>query len=196
MTITTAPAPNLTIDEQLAVFRNNRFLTMPITGTIVWIAIGIAGAFLPTNLAVLSVYVGTGMIFYLGLAISKLIGEDLLGRKRKGNLFDRLFLCSTGMSLLVFAIAIPFGLQDPTSVPLSVGVLTGLMWLPFSAMINHWVGAFHAIARTALLVAAWYLFPEHRFVALPAVIVCVYLVSIHALARRWSAIRNGAWPPQ
>lgn len=185
---TTSPA--ISLDEQLVAFRHNRFLTMPITGTIAWIGIGIAGALLPTHLAVLSTYIGTGMIFYLALAVSKLIGEDLLARSRKGNLFDRIFLCSTAMSLLVFGIAIPFGFQDATSVPLSVGILTGLMWLPFSAMAGHWIGYFHAIARTALLVAAWYLLPEHRFVALPAVVVVVYLVSIIALARRWNTIKR------
>lgn len=179
------------VDEQLRAFRHNRFLTMPITGTAVWAAIGVAGAILPTHLAVLATYVGTGMIFYLALLVSRLLGEDLLGRGRKGNLFDRIFLTTVAMSCLVYSLAIPFGLKDPTSVPLSVGVLTGLMWLPFSAMAGHWVGYFHAIARTVLLTAAWFLVPEHRFVVLlPALIVVIYLVSIVALARRWSTIRR------
>ena len=183
---------SLSLDEQLTAFRHNRFLAMPITGAIVWAGIGIAGMFLPAQLAVLSVYIGTGLIFYLALGVAKLVGEDLLARGRKGNLFDRIFLLSIAMSCLVFSIAIPFGLADPTSVPLSVGVLTGLMWLPFSAMAGHWVGYFHAIARTLLLVAAWYLFPGYRFVALPAVIVAVYIVSMIALARRWAVIQNSS----
>ena len=183
-------APVVPIDEQLQAFRHNRFLTMPITGTAVWAAIGVAGAILPTHLAVLATYIGTGMIFYLALLVSRLLGEDLLGRSRKGNLFDRIFLTAVAMSCLVYSLAIPFGLKDPTSVPLSVGVLTGLMWLPFSALAGHWVGYLHAITRTVLLVATWYLFPEHRFAALPAVIVVVYLVSIVALARRWAEIRR------
>jgi hypothetical protein len=33
---------------------------------------------------------------------------------------------------------------------------------------------------------AWFLFPDHRFVVIPALIVVVYLISIIALAtRRW-----------
>ncbi len=178
------------LDEQLAAFRHNRFLTMPITGALAWVGIGIAGALLPMQQAILAIYVGTGMIFYLALAIARLLGEDILGRRRKGNLFDRIFLCTMGMSVLVYGIAIPFQFANPTSVPLSVGILTGLMWLPFSAMAGHWVGLFHTITRTLFLVAAWYLFPEHRFVALPAVIVAVYLVSIIALARRWNTLNT------
>lgn len=190
MTSLSSPTRAPGLDEQLAVFRYNRFLTMPITGTIVWIGIGIAGALLPTHQAVLATYIGTGMIFYLALGVAKLLGEDLLGRQRKGNFFDRIFLCSMAMALLVFGVAIPFGMADHSAVPLGVGVLSGLMWLPFSALIGHWVGYFHAIARTLLLVAAWYLFPGQRFVVLPAVIVAVYFVSIWALHRRWQVIRS------
>ena len=93
-------------------------------------------------------------------------------------------MLTVGMAWLVFAIAIPFFLVEPTSLPLTVGILAGLMWLPFSWMIQHWVGIFHGIARTVLVVAVWYLFPDHRFVAVPAVIVAVYLVTIWALATR------------
>lgn len=39
-------------------------------------------------------------------------------------------------------------LVEPTSLPMSVGILSGLMWIPFSGLIEHWVGFFHAFART------------------------------------------------
>lgn len=182
------PVP-LPLDEQLTQFRRNPFLTMPVTGMTVWALIGAAGWWLPERYAPLAIYLGTGSIFYLALGVSKLLGEDLLGRGRPANYFDRVFLASTAMALLAFGIAIPFGLIDHTSVPLSVGILTGLMWLPFSLLAGHWVGYFHAVARTLLLVAAWFLWPDHRFVVLPGVIVAVYLVSIVALRRRWAEIR-------
>ena len=73
---------------------------------------------------------------------------------------------------------------EPSSLPLSIGVLAGLMWIPFSWMLQHWVGLFHGITRTVLVVAAWFVFPAHRFVVIPAVIVAIYVVSIFMLARR------------
>jgi hypothetical protein len=73
---------------------------------------------------------------------------------------------------------------EPTSLPLSVGILAGLMWLPFSWIIQHWVGTFHAFTRTALVLTAWYVFPEQRFVVIPAIIVLIYLITIYVLARR------------
>lgn len=74
------------------------------------------------------------------------------------------------MAWLVFAIAIPFFMID--------------RWIPFSWMIQHSIELFHGIARTALVVTAWYLFPAHRFVVVPALIVAVYVVTIFVLARR------------
>jgi len=156
---------------------------------LVWAGIGVAGYILPEPQAVLAIYIGTGTIFYLALLVAKVLGEDILGRKRKGNLFDRIFLATIAMSALVYSLAIPFHIENPSSVPLSVGVLTGLMWLPFSVIASHWVGYFHTVTRTLLLVVAWYLFPEHRFTILPAIIVAIYLVSIIALAQRWRAIK-------
>lgn len=179
-----------TLEDQRAEFSRSRFLAMPIAGAIAWTFIGLAGAFFSVSQAALALFVGTGSIFYLGLLIARFTGEDLLGEKRKGNFFDRLFLLTVMMAVLVYAIAIPFFLIERASLPLSVGILTGLMWIPFSAIIQHWVGIFHGVARTALIVAAWYLFPERRFVVIPAVIVGIYLITIYILAKRERCLDN------
>lgn len=187
--MTTPPtAPAQTLDEQHAAFVANRFLAMPIAGTIAWTAIGIAGATLPLWYAVWAIFIGTGMIFYLGLLVARLTGEDLMGRERKGNFFDRVFMLTVVQAVLVYALAIPFFLVEPTSLPLSVGILTGLMWVPFSALVGHPIGIFHGVVRTVLVLAVWYLLPAHRFVAVPAVIVAVYLVTIVVLARRYARL--------
>jgi ethanolamine transporter EutH len=110
-----------------------------------------------------------------------------LGKTRPANAFDSLFLHTIVMAWLVFAIAIPFFMIEPTSLPLTVGILAGLMWVPFSWMIQHWIGLFHGVARTVFVVAAWYLFPSHRFVVIPAVIVIIYIVTIYVL---WSRKRE------
>jgi hypothetical protein len=135
------------------------------------------------DLASWALFFCTGSIFPLGLLIARVTGEDLLGTKSHNEL-DGLFGLNVLMANLVWAIAIPFWLIEPTSLPLSVGILAGIMWVPLSWMIRHWVGLFHAIARTVLIVVAWYAFPEHRFVAVAMVVVGVYLVSIAALVKR------------
>jgi hypothetical protein len=52
------------------------------------------------------------------------------------------------------------------------------------------VGLFHGITRTALVTAAWYLFPDGRFVAIPTVIVLIYLITIVILEMRWRAMHR------
>jgi hypothetical protein len=87
-------------------------------------------------------------------------------------------------ALLVYSIALPFFLVDYSSLPLSVGILTGLMWVPFSWIIKHWIGLFHAIMRTIMVLALWYAFPTQRFVVIPFAIVGIYIVTIVVLVKR------------
>lgn len=155
----TTPATR-SLDEQRREFSKNRFLAMPIAGAIAWTIIGIAGMFVPTALAAWILFICTGSSFMLGLLIARFVGEDLIGNTRHKNEFDGLFFQTVLMAWLVFSIAIPFFMIEPTSLPLSVGVLAGLMWLPFSWIIQHWVGQFHALMRTVLVTIAWFAFPE------------------------------------
>ena len=98
-------------------------------------------------------------------------------------------MLSVGMAVLVYAIAIPFFLVDYTSLPLTIGVLTGLMWLPISWIIQHWIGIVHGVMRTVLIVAVWYLFPEDRFLAVSLVIIGLYVFAITVLEMRWRALQ-------
>ncbi len=175
-------------DEQRREFAYRRFLAMPLAGAVAWTTIGVAGAFLKPALEVWVLFGATGCILYLGMLFSRFTGENCLDKQRPKNVFDELFLRTVGSSVLVFAIAIPFFQRDYTSLPLSVGILSGLMWLPLSWILGHWIGTFHTLARTALVTASWYLFPHLRFVIVPAVIVAVYVVTIIVLEKRWRRI--------
>ena len=176
-------ATDRTLSELRAEFGQSRFLAMPIAGTVAWAAAGVFGAILPEDSASIALFFCTGAIFPLGLLIARFTGEDLLGTKSY-NALDRLFGLSILMANLVWGIVIPFWLVEPSSLPLGVGILAGLMWIPFSWMIQHWVGLFHGIARTVLVAAAWILFPAQRFVLIPIVIVIIYVITIGVLVTR------------
>lgn len=164
-------------------FGRSRFLAMPIAGTIAWTATGALGAVLPVERASIALFACVGMVFPLGMLIARFTGEDLTGSASR-NPLDTLFGMNILMASLAWGIAIPFWLVAPTSLPLGVGILSGMMWVPFSWMIGHWIGWFHGIARTVLILAAWIALPSHRFVAVPAVVVAIYLFSIVVLWRR------------
>jgi hypothetical protein len=173
-----------TLEAQRIEFANQKFLATPLAGLIVWAIIGLAGIFFPDFVAVWTIFIGTGSIVYLGLFLSKFTGENFLDKSKPKNEFDSLFLFTAAQAILVYSIAIPFFLVDYSSLPMTVGILTGLMWLPFSWIIKHWVGIFHALIRTVIVLTLWYLLPEHRFIAIPFSIVLIYILTIIILAKR------------
>lgn len=178
------------LDQQRESFSRRRFLAMPLAGTIAWTVVGLGSLVLSPTQTVWTLFIATGFIAYLGIFISKFTGEDFLDKTKPKNTFDSLFFHSVFMSLLVYAIAIPFFIVDYTSLPLTVGILAGLMWLPLSWIIQHWVGIFHSVSRTLLLVAVYYAFPNHRFIASSLVIVVIYIVTIIILEKRWRKIKH------
>lgn len=178
----------VTLDDQRQEFKKRRFIAMPIAGMIVWSLLIVSGAVLNEQAASLAMFIGTGCIVYLGLFVSRFTGEKLMEKGRKKNAFDMMFLAAVVQALLVFSIAIPFFLVEPSSLPLSVGILTGLMWVSWSWAIEHWVGLFHSLVRTVAIVLLWYLFPELRFVVIAIAIVVVYGVTIAILEVRWRTL--------
>lgn len=187
---------SMSLDQQLAEFRQRRFLAMPLAGILVWATLIVTGALLSPRAQVLAVFIGTGSIVYLAMLLAKLTGEQLTFKSNKQrNFFDTLFLSAVSMCFLCYALAIPFFLENYRSLPFAVAILTGLMWLPIGVLIQHWVGIFHAVVRTILCSLAWVLYPEHSFVLQPMIVVAMYVVSIFALELRWKRLqRNRAMP--
>lgn len=175
-----------TLEAQRIEFAQRSFMATPMAGLIVWLLVGIAGLILPLTITVWILFIGTGSIAYLAIFLSKFTGENFLDKSKPKNQFDVLFMFTVGQAVLVYAIAIPFFLQDYSSLPMTVGILTGTMWIPFSWIIKHWVGIFHAVIRTAVVLLLWYLLPEARFTMIPFAIVLIYLITIFVLKNRRS----------
>lgn len=173
-----------TLEEQKEEFKRKKLLASPIAGLIAWLTVAISGIFFSDQITVWVLFIATGSIVYLAMGISKLTGEDYLDKSKPKNTFDTLFFLTVAQAILVYSIAIPFFIKDYTSLPLTVGILTGLMWVPLTWIIDHWVGLFHSIVRTVLILVLWYLFPDQRFVTIPIAIIIVYLISIVVLMNR------------
>ncbi len=173
-----------TLEQQKEEFKKKKLLASPIAGLIAWLTVAISGILFPDKITVWILFIATGSIVYLAMGISKLTGENYLDKNKPKNTFDKLFLLTVTQAILVYSIAIPFFMEDYTSLPLTVGILTGLMWVPLTWIIDHWVGIFHSILRTISILILWYFFPADRFVAIPIAIVIIYLVSIIILNNR------------
>jgi hypothetical protein len=78
--LATAAQTTRSLEEQRADFANRRFLAMPLAGTVGWMAVGIAGLLLSPRGQVLTLWIATGSIFYLGILFSRLTGENFFAR--------------------------------------------------------------------------------------------------------------------
>lgn len=181
---------NRSLEVQREEFKQRRLLATPLSGLIAWSVIAVCSLYLTPVPLSLVTFIATGSIVYLALLLSKFTGENMLDKSKPKNTFDQLFMLTILMSVSVYAIAIPFFLADYTSLPLTIGVLTGLMWIPMSWIIQHWIGIAHGVTRTILVVAAWYAFPQHRFLAISLVIVALYIFAITVLETRWRRLRH------
>jgi hypothetical protein len=177
------PAPHQTLHEMRLEFEREggRTLAFPIAGTIAWIATGIFGIYLSDGNASIALFICNGLIFPMSLLIAKALKENVMGST---NDLDRLFGRSILMVNLIWVIAIPFWMVMPASLPLTVGVFSGLHWIIFGWIVQHWIGMFHTVVRAGLVVVCWFLFPDLRFVVIPFMIVAMYLVTIYVLATR------------
>ncbi len=172
------------LEQQRREFSNRSFLATPLAGLIAWLVVGISGLLFPDTITVWVLFIGTGSIVYLALFLSKFTGENFLDKNKPKNAFDILFMYTVAQAVLVYAIAIPFFLIDYSSLPLTVGILTGTMWVPFSWIIRHWVGIFHSLSRTLLVLGLWYTLPDDRFIAIPFAIVLIYIMTLALLRNR------------
>ena len=175
---------NRTLEVQQQEFASRKLLATPMAGLIAWVAVAISGMFCSERTTVYVLFYAIGGIVYLALILSKFTGEDFLNRKKPKNIFDRLFFYTVAQAILVYSIALPFFSDNYTSLPLSIGILTGLMWLPLTWIINHWVGIFHTLLRTTSVLSLYYIFPNDRFVAIPIAIVLIYVITIVILLNR------------
>lgn len=182
-------ATEMTLEQQRANYSNRRFLAMPLAGLIMWTGVGIASQFLSGGMLVLATYLLVGNTFYLGAFLSTLTGEHFFRKNKPKNMFDGLFMSSIAMALLVFAIAIPFSIEVPHSLPLSLGIMTSLMWITHSWIIQHWIGYVHCAFRTVLIVAVWFLFPEQAFLYISIIVVVAYIFSIAVMETRWNKMQ-------
>ena len=170
------------LDLRLAFEREtNRSLAMPTAGALVWLVLAILGYTLPENQALVAMLFGTGLIFPIALLIAKFRREDMTDRS---NPLPRLMGMSVLMVNLLWAVHLPLLMTAPRFFPLSLGIGLGIHWIVYSWIVQHPVGLVHAILRTGLVVTAWSVFPDRRMLAVPAVIVFAYLITLVIMVRR------------
>lgn len=160
---------------------SNRSISMPVAGAIIWGLVGLLSTQFSANISIYILLFATGGIFPIALLIAKFRKENLVSSSNP--LAKLMGLCIIMVNLL-WAVHIPLLFNAPEFVPLSLGVGLGLHWVVYSWIVNHPVGLIHAVLRSILIVAAWYLFPNNSILAISCVIVVTYLISIYQMLTR------------
>lgn len=173
----------MTFESARKVFEteSNRALSMPLAGAVVWTAVGLMALVFSEKVAVYLLLFATGAIFPLALMFAKLRNEKLVSGTSE---FAKLMGMCVLMVNLLWALHIPLVLKAPEFVPLSLGIGLGLHWVVYSWIIQHPLGLIHAVLRTMLVVALWYLFPASRLATISAAIVACYALSIIQMSTR------------
>jgi hypothetical protein len=156
-------------------------MSMPMAGAIVWSITALLSLFIEYRAALLILLFCTGLIFPIGIVISKIRGESLLSNT---NPLAKLMGLSTLMVNLLWAVHIPLFIYAPQFVPLSLGIGLGLHWIIYSWIIQHPLGIIHAILRTFLILAVWFIFDDQRLFAVSITIVCTYLFTLMQMGNR------------
>lgn len=170
--------------DQLASFvRLKGGYTFPVAGAIYWIALGIAGYYLPVDRWILVAFIFSGMIFPLAWLLSTLLGVDFM--KDKTATGDVLGPAFTGM-LIFYPIAFAAYGSAPQLVPLILAI----------GMSQHWpvigwgygkpglYGA-HAVSRAIGAFVIWNWLPDGRFTLIPFWVASVYLATAAAILMEW-----------
>jgi hypothetical protein len=166
-------------EKRSLLIRANGGISLPAAGCIYWLIIGIGGIFLKPQLWFPIACFGTGVIFPLGLLLSKPLKANL---NVKSSLTD-LFLPALISMFMFWPLAIIASMKDPAFAPLALAVGMGIHWPVIGWMYNSRIFLLHALVRTVGSTSLWLLFPDHRFTLVPFFVSLVYLITIFGIRR-------------
>ncbi len=188
------PSEPLTADtiaaEQRRLFLAARSgISAPAAGAIYWIALGIAGFYLPPKSWCLLAFVTSGAIFPLAIALQKPLRANMFVK----SALDSMTFPSLLPVMLCFGFTIPAFHIEPQLVPLGLSIGMTVHW-PIIGWMYGRTGAFsaHAIVRVLSAVVLWYAFPDHRFSLVPLSTGIVYAGTFAWLA--WDVAREEKRP--
>jgi hypothetical protein len=169
---------NMETDRIEFIKKSGRFLAFPIAGAVVWLVLGSLSLLVSQTNALYLLLFGSGAIFPLALALSKLTGQEVF---IKENVFGQLAGLLVLMVNLLWALHIVLVVQFPQAVPLSIAIGLGLHWIVYSWIVQAPFGIIHAILRTLLCTVAYFMFPEIQLFAIALAVVFAYSVTLFQL---------------
>ncbi len=157
----------------------NGGISLPIAGFVYWLSLGICGFFVSNNTWSLIAFFTSGLIFPLGILLSKPLKSNILA---KGPL-STLIMPAIAAMFLSWPMIIAGYITDVHLTPLLVAIGMSLHWPVIGWVYGSKVCLAHAILRGLIVTLLWFSFPELRFITIPWAVSIIYLITVLGLKK-------------
>ncbi|WP_025027935.1 DUF7010 family protein [Caldalkalibacillus mannanilyticus] len=157
-----------------------RGIPMILSGSIFWLLVGVLSLFTSHNVLSLVYLFGIGLVFPIGILLSKILKIDLFS---SGNPLGTLGGIVGGVQLFFVPIVIMVYLHQPAWIPFVIGVLTGAHFLPYAWIYNSKTYIFLAVGTTGVASFTGFFLLDSSYTVIPFGIVIIYLLTILGLIR-------------
>ncbi|SOC39246.1 DUF7010 family protein [Ureibacillus acetophenoni] len=162
------------IQKDLSV-RTKKGVSMYYVGTVYWLLLGIIGFIqMHPKLLGLIYLIGAGMIFPLGILVSKVMKIDLFANN---NPLSTLSGVLGGMQVLFAPILIIIFMEKVEWLPFFVAVLTGAHFLPFAILYKSNAIFFLTFGVVGFASIVGFFFMESVYLILPFGLSVIYLIT-------------------
>jgi hypothetical protein len=158
--------------------RANGGISLPAAGALYWLALGLAGFYVDQSHWTYAALFGSGLIFPLGLLLSKPLKANLMVPSPLGSLFFPAFMSM----FLSYPVSMTAAYYNVSIAPLAFSIGMSLHWPVIGWMYGSRICYVHALARVILVTACWFVFPDHRFTLIPFVVAVIYLITVVGLS--------------
>jgi hypothetical protein len=166
-----------------------RGIGLPAAGMLYWIAVAVLVRTLPQNTALVYSFVLTGMVFPVGILLTRLAGGDLFAKSEKltslGLILAAIQLFYWPILMVVFRHATPW-------TPFCMAVLFGSHFLPYAWLYKSRGYAVMAILTSVTLIAAALITQSSLYLWAPPIAAACYAVAVTMVVRENAAIRPAA----
>jgi hypothetical protein len=151
---------------------------MFIAGILFWLTAGLSGTFLSKSITVWIYIFGIGIIFPLGILISKLMKVNFLATH---NPLSTIAGLVGGIQIFFAPLVLMVYFNQPDWLPFTVAVLTGAHFLPFVAIYDSKTYLFQTIATVAVATICGFFFLEQSYIFIPYALIIVYFITFIGL---------------
>ncbi len=169
------------LDARLATYARLRGgFPIPMAGTLYWLTVAVLSQFFAPSQQLFYSFVASGMIFPVALLFATVFKNNFM--KDKGVATSVLLPAFISMLLFwpMIIVAVTENSANTALIILAIGL--SLHW-PVIGWSYGRTALFsaHSIIRAVLVLALYFVFPEHRFLFIPLAVAFVYAVTVIAL---------------